>query len=63
MIRWREIHDMSVSAGREIAQIDLSVTNNVPIKWRSARATQPADTRPRPETRSGNKRVYSLNNA
>jgi hypothetical protein len=66
MIRWRQIHDLAVGAGRDIAQIDLSVTNNVPIKWRAARSVSPARSNspnspiaPRPVRN----RVYSLNNA
>lgn len=65
MVRWRQIHDLASGAGREIALIDLSVTNNVPIKWRAARptsSTSPA-SRTQPARRPVRNRVYSLNNA
>lgn len=36
LLRWRQIHDVGRRSGRAIAQLDLSITNNVPTKWRSA---------------------------
>lgn len=33
MRRWRSIHDLTTQAGRELAWLDLSVTNNLPARW------------------------------
>jgi hypothetical protein len=33
MRRWRSIHDLAGQVGRELAWLDLSVTNNLPARW------------------------------
>ena len=44
---WRQIHDLAKQAGKKIASLDLSVTNNVPLHWEDSRpATQPSRSRP-----------------
>ena len=63
MARWRKINEVAAGAGREIAQIDLSVTNNVPIKWRTDRATLPTVSPSQPGRGRNRNSVYSLNNA
>ncbi len=34
--RWREIHDLGRRLKREIATLDLAVSNNVPVRWLEA---------------------------
>jgi cell division septal protein FtsQ len=36
LLRWRQIHDDGRRKGLAIVDLDLSITNNVPTKWRSA---------------------------
>ncbi len=36
LLRWRQIHDTGRQQGLTIVDLDLSITNNVPTKWRSA---------------------------
>lgn len=31
--RWRAVHELSVSSGRQVASLDLSVSNNLPVRW------------------------------
>lgn len=33
LARWRQIHDLARQAGKRITDLDLSVTNNVPLHW------------------------------
>ncbi|MCC6232406.1 MAG: FtsQ-type POTRA domain-containing protein [Verrucomicrobiales bacterium] len=50
MRRWRSIHDFSVEQGRQLDWIDLSVTNNIPARWRARPDTTPAPPRtPKPK--------------
>jgi len=41
LLRWRSIYDVGARAGRGIASLDLSVTNNVPTLWVEAGAVAP----------------------
>lgn len=41
LLRWRSIYDVGARAGRGIASIDLSVTNNIPTLWVEASAALP----------------------
>jgi cell division septal protein FtsQ len=34
--RWREIHDLGLRLKRNVATIDLAVSNNVPVRWLEA---------------------------
>ncbi len=34
--RWRTIHDTGVQRGQAIASLDLSITNNIPLRWQEA---------------------------
>jgi cell division septal protein FtsQ len=36
MRRWREIHDLGLRSKRNVAAIDLAVSNNVPVRWLEA---------------------------
>lgn len=46
--RWRLVHDFGLRQGRVIANLDLSVTNNVPARWMEAGTTEPPPVRGRP---------------
>lgn len=39
--RWRTIHDAAFKQGAGIATLDLSVTNNLPVRWTDLSATPP----------------------
>jgi cell division protein FtsQ len=39
MRRWREIHDLGHRLNRNVASIDLAVSNNVPVRWLEASVT------------------------
>jgi hypothetical protein len=39
--RWREIHDLGVRTRRNVASIDLAVSNNVPVRWLEAKVVPP----------------------
>jgi hypothetical protein len=41
LLRWRAIYDVGARAGKGIASLDLSVTNNVPTLWVEASAATP----------------------
>ncbi len=53
MRRWRLVYDYSLTCGKSIASLDLSVTNNLPVRWAAAesapavppRAPQPSRNR------------------
>lgn len=38
LLRWQQIHHKGRAAGQEIVEVDLSITNHVPAKFRTARA-------------------------
>lgn len=40
--RWRTIHDAASRQGSGIATLDLSVTNNIPVRWTDLGATPPS---------------------
>jgi hypothetical protein len=39
--RWREIHDLGLRMNRNVASIDLAVSNNVPVRWLEANVAPP----------------------
>lgn len=39
--RWRQIHDLGQRTHRNVASIDLAVSNNVPVRWLEAKVTPP----------------------
>jgi hypothetical protein len=39
--RWRLVHDYAFRAGKSLASLDLSVSNNVPARWLEASVTPP----------------------
>jgi len=39
--RWRIVHDYAITAGKGIATLDLSVSNNVPARWHEAALAPP----------------------
>lgn len=39
--RWRGIHDLGQRLNRNVASIDLAVSNNVPVRWLEATVTPP----------------------
>jgi len=50
--RWRKIHELGLQLKRNVATIDLAVSNNVPVRWLEATvapppAKPPKTTRPR----------------
>jgi cell division septal protein FtsQ len=52
--RWREIHDLGQRMNRNVATIDLAVSNNVPVRWLEANVT-PTPAKP-PKTSRTRKR-------
>ena len=54
--RWRTIHDKGMSIGRNVASIDLAVTNNVPVRWLEANIS-PAPAKPPKTTRTRKRNV------
>lgn len=55
--RWRLIHDYGLQSGRAIASLDLSVTNNLPVRWLEASMVPPAKTKPAKPPRTRKKHV------
>jgi cell division septal protein FtsQ len=45
--RWRQIHDLGVRTRRNVASIDLAVSNNVPVRWLEAKVIPPPAKLPR----------------
>jgi cell division septal protein FtsQ len=45
--RWREIHDLGRRLNRNVASIDLAVSNNVPVRWLEATVTPPPAKAPK----------------
>jgi len=41
MRRWRQIHDLGQRTHRNVASIDLAVSNNVPVRWLEAKVIPP----------------------
>lgn len=44
--RWRAAYDAGAANGKRIATLDLSVTNNVPVRWLVADQNQPVTSKP-----------------
>lgn len=47
MRRWREIHEQVQKAGKAITTLDLSVPNNIPVRWVDATTTSPPSVTPK----------------
>lgn len=54
--RWRIVHDHAREQGKAVASLDLSVSNNVPVRWIEAGAVPPATPKQAPK-RSPKKHV------
>lgn len=54
--RWRTIHDKGMQIGRNVASIDLAVSNNVPVRWLEANIS-PAPAKPAKTTRPRKRNV------
>lgn len=53
--RWREIHELGLQLKRNVAAIDLAVSNNVPVRWLEATVAPPPAKPPKtPRTRKRN---------
>jgi hypothetical protein len=46
--RWREVHEMGLRMRRNLATLDLAVSNNVPARWIEASVTLPPAKAPKP---------------
>lgn len=46
--RWRVVHDEGLRLGRNIASLDLAVSNNVPVRWLEAQFVPPPPKPPKP---------------
>lgn len=55
--RWRVVHDFSVQETKQIATLDLSVSNNVPVRWQEAGAPAPPPAKHAKPNRSKKKHV------
>lgn len=49
--RWREIHDLGQRTRRNVATVDLAVSNNVPVRWLEARVIPPPARAPKTQRR------------
>jgi cell division septal protein FtsQ len=56
MRRWRQIHDLGQRTHRNVASIDLAVSNNVPVRWLEAKVIPPPAKLPK-TTRSKKRNV------
>jgi cell division septal protein FtsQ len=45
--RWRLIYDVGASQGRQIGSLDLSVMENIPLRWQESAAAPPGPAKPR----------------
>jgi cell division septal protein FtsQ len=54
--RWREIHDFGMRTKRNVASIDLAVSNNVPVRWLEANIS-PAPAKPAKTIRTRKRNV------
>jgi len=54
--RWREIHDLGLRMNRNVASIDLAVSNNVPVRWLEA-SVKPAPAKPPKSSRTKKRNV------
>ncbi len=55
--RWRLISDQFQKWGKAIAALDLSISNNLPVRWVAAAALPPAPTQPSKPSRPKRKHV------
>jgi hypothetical protein len=55
--RWRQIHDRGARQSNTIASLDLSVSNNLPVRWVEASAAPPVNPKPPKPYRSKRKNV------
>lgn len=46
--RWREVHELGLRMRRNLATLDLAVSNNVPARWIEASVTPPPAKAPKP---------------
>jgi hypothetical protein len=42
LIRWRILYDLGLQQGRQIASLDLSVMENIPLRWQDGAVVPPA---------------------
>jgi hypothetical protein len=56
MLRWRSIHDYAQGQGRALEWLDLSVTNNLPARWRDE-TNAPVPVRPSKPKRPSKRHV------
>jgi cell division septal protein FtsQ len=52
--RWRAVAEFGTKAGRLVGTIDLSVSNNVPVRWLEASALPPVTPKPNKVSRKKN---------
>lgn len=57
LARWREIHDLGERLHRQIATLDLAVTNNIPARWMEASSETPPPPRSVPPARNRRRNV------
>ena len=50
--RWRLVYDYSLTCGKSIASLDLSVTNNLPVRWVAAESAPAVPPRAPPPSRN-----------
>ena len=50
LLRWREIYEKGMRYNRDIATLDLAVTNNIPARWMEASLEPPQPPRRTPKT-------------
>jgi hypothetical protein len=55
--RWREIYDLGQRMQRDIASLDLAVSNNIPVRWADASLVPPAGAKSLNPSRSRKKNV------
>jgi cell division septal protein FtsQ len=55
--RWQLIHQYGLNTGRSLATLDLSVSNNVPARWKNAAAVPPAAPHRQTQYRPGRPNV------
>jgi len=57
LLRWREIYEKGIRYNRDIATLDLAVTNNIPARWMEASLEPPQPPRkPKPARNSSTTR-------
>ncbi len=56
--RWRTIHDAAAQRGQRIAELDLSITNNVPLRWQEAAGQEEQPQQSTPSANQRNRRKH-----